>query len=143
MARRLAATFDSRVRGPVFEEQARTWVRRFAALETVGGDAAHVGPSHATIDAIEYQLDIVVAGGVDGVAPAERTVLAIGEAKAGETVGLHHLRHLERARGALGPNTAGAKLLLFAPTFTDELRRTAEDRADVELVDLERLYNGE
>jgi hypothetical protein len=137
----LAATFDSRVRGPVFEEQARSWVRRFAAPETVGGEAVHVGPSQVTIEKKEYQLDVVIAGGDSGVEPAHRPVLAIGEAKAGETVGMSHLRHLERARTALGPNASGARLLLFAPQFDDDLRRAAK-RGDTELVDLERLYRG-
>lgn len=140
--RRLAATFDSRVRGPVFEEQARTWVRRFAALETLGGEATHIGPSQVTMEKKEYQLDVVVAGDGQGDAPADRPVLAIGEAKAGETVGMSHLRHLERARAALGPNAAGARLLLFAPAFADDLRRAATERGDTELVDLERLYRG-
>lgn len=140
--RRLAATFDSRVRGPVFEEQARTWVRRFAAPETLGGEAAYVGPSQATIEATEYQLDVVVAAGDEGTAPAERPVLAIGEAKAGETVGMLRLRHLERVRTALGPRAAGARLLLFAPAFTADLRLAARRRTDTELVNLERLYRG-
>lgn len=139
---RLAAVFDSRVRGPVFEEQARTWVRRFATHETVGGEPLHVGPSQVTIDRTEYQLDVVVAGGEDDVAPANRPVFAIGEAKAGEIVGLARLRHLERARAALGPNAAGARLLLFAPDFASDLRRAVEERGDTELVDHERLYRG-
>lgn len=145
--RRLATVFDSSVRGPVFEEQARTWVRRFAARETVGGEPDHVGPSAVILDGKEYQLDVVVAAatGEDGstVEPAERTVLAIGEAKAGETVGTERLRHLERARAALGPRAAGARLLLFAPAFTEDLQRLAASRAEIELVGLERLYRGE
>lgn len=141
--RRLAATFDSRVRGPVFEEQARTWVRRFAAPQTLGGEAVHVGPSQVTIEKKEYQLDVVVAGAAHGDdAPADRPVLAIGEARAGETVGMSHLRHLMRARAALGPNAAGARLLLFAPAFAGDLRRAATEQGDTELVDLERLYRG-
>lgn len=140
--RRLAATFDSQVRGPVFEEQARAWVRRYAAPETLGGEAVHVGPSQVTIEKKEYQIDVVVAGGDDAVAPANRLVLAIGEAKAGETVGMSRLQHLERARAALGQNAAGARLLLFAPAFADDLRHAAGLRADTELVDLERLYRG-
>ena len=139
---RLAAAFDSRVRGPVFEEQARAWVRRFATHETVGGEPVHVGPSQVTIDRTEYQLDVVVAGGEDDVAPADRPVFAVGEAKAGEIVGLPRLRHLERARAALGPRAAGARLLLFAPDFAPDLRRAAEGRGDTELVDHERLYRG-
>src|SRR5690606_13688935 len=59
--RRLKPIFDSRVRGPVFEEQARTWVRRFADPETLGGEPDHVGPSSAVIDGTEYQMDVIVA----------------------------------------------------------------------------------
>ena len=139
---RLAATFDSRVRGPVFEEQARTWVRRFAAPATLGGDATHVGPSYVTMAQTDYQLDVVVSGGDDDTALPERPVLCIGEAKAGETVGLPRLRHLEQARATLGPKAAGARLLLFAPSFTAELRRAAAQRGDTELIDFERLYDG-
>ena len=140
--RRLLSTFDSRVRGPVFEEQARAWVRRYADPATLGGDPAFVGPSSVTIDGTEYQLDVVVAAGTGGVAPAEREVLAIGEAKAGETVGSARLHHLEQARAALGARAARARLLLFAPAFTHELQRLVSYRDEVELVDLERLYRG-
>jgi AAA+ ATPase superfamily predicted ATPase len=140
--RRLAPVFDSRVRGPVFEEQARTWVRRFAAPGTIGGEADHVGPSAVTIDGIEHQLDVVAAADGGGVEPSERTVLAVGEAKSGEAVGAGHLRRLERARSALGPKAASARLLLFAPAFTADLERVAAGRSDVELVGFERLYRG-
>jgi uncharacterized protein len=139
---RLAATFDSRVRGPVFEEQARAWVRRFAAPATLGGDATHVGPSNVVIEGKEFQLDVVVTGGGDGSEPAERHVLCIGEAKSGETVGVSHLRHLERARDALGPKAAHARLLLFAPEFASDLQHLASTRGDTELIDFERMYDG-
>ena len=139
---RLAVTFDSQVRGPVLEEQARAWVRRFAAPDTLGGDATHVGPSHVMMEKKDHQLDVVVSGGSEGVALTDRPVLCIGEAKAGETVGASRLRHLEQARSALGPNAAGARLLLFAPAFTNELRSIASKRGDTELIDFERLYAG-
>jgi AAA+ ATPase superfamily predicted ATPase len=141
--RRLASVFDARVRGPVFEEQARTWVRRFAAPTTLGGDPDHVGPSSVMIDGVDHQLDVVVASDSGGAAPGDRTVIAIGEAKAGETVGQSHLHRLERARSALGSRASGARLLLFAPEFSDALVRLAAGRADVELVGLERLYRGD
>lgn len=38
---RLRATFDSQVRGPVFEEQARMFLRRHADADTLGGPATH------------------------------------------------------------------------------------------------------
>jgi uncharacterized protein len=142
-ADRLSNSFDSRVRGPVFEEQARTWVRRFADPATIGGPSDQVGPSLVLIGGKEHQLDVVVASAdpVDS-SPSERSVLAIGEAKAGETVGTGRLTELERARASLGPRAAQAKLLLFAPAFTPELAALADRRTDIELVDLDRLYHG-
>lgn len=140
---RLAATFQSRVLGPVFEEQCRVWVRRFASEATLGGPPDHVGPTAVSIGGVERQVDVVVATGPADTAPADRTVIALGEAKAGETVGIGILTDLERVRSALGHRAAGAKLLLFGPAFTPELRSLADRRSDVELVDLDRLYHGE
>jgi hypothetical protein len=141
-ARTLSTTFDARVRGPVFEEQARTWVRRWADAGTIGGEPVHVGPSNAVIDGTEHQLDILVASDLPGGAPADRTVLAMGEAKAGERFTPAHLHRLETARAVLGARAARARLLLVGPRFTEEVERQAEGRHDVELVGLERLYLG-
>jgi hypothetical protein len=139
---RLLPTFDSEVRGPVFEEQARVWVRRFAEAATLGGSPDHVGPSAAMVDGRECQLDVLVAAGVEGADPSAREVHAIGEAKVGETVGVGHLRRLEKARTSLGTRAAHAKLLLFAPAFHADLLTAARGRGDVELIDLDRLYEG-
>lgn len=141
---RLTAVFDSRVRGPVFEEMARAWVRRHASPATLGGAADIVGPSTVAIEGKEHELDLVVASAEEPAAPpSERVVLAIGEAKVGEIVGSGHLRTLERARAALATRAAQARLLLFATAFTPQVRAEAADRTDVELVDLERLYRGD
>lgn len=141
---RLAAIFDAQVRGPVFEEQVRAWARRHADPATLGRpESPIVGPSTVVVDGTEHQLDLVVANAPDpGTPPAERPVHAIGEAKAGRSVGTHELRALERARAALGTRAAQARLLLAAPSFTQELRGESSSRADLELVDLERLYAG-
>lgn len=139
---RLSRTFSSQVRGPVFEEQARTWVRRYADESTVGGCADQVGPSVVAIGGTEHQLDLVAAAGRADALPSDRSVVAIGEAKAGETVGTGRLTDLERARAAFGTRAAQAKLMLFAPAFTPELVAVAARRADVELIDLDRLYQG-
>jgi AAA+ ATPase superfamily predicted ATPase len=136
---RLAAVFDSRVRGPVFEEQARTFLRRFVALDLLG-DGVHVGPSQVSVGGVERQLDVVVTA--SGEVPAERRVLALGEAKAGEVLDVGRLRRLEEARAAYGPRAAGAALWLFGPTVDPELARIAASRSDVEIVDLARLYHG-
>lgn len=139
---RLSATFDSRVRGPVFEEQARTWVRRYTSTSTLGSPPGYVGPSSVSIDGKEHELDVVVAAAEEAAEPSARTVVAIGEAKAGETITPRHVRRLERARAGLGGRAAGSKLLLFGAEFSDEVQRAAESRHDVELVDLTRLYTG-
>lgn len=141
---RLSAVFDARVRGPVFEEQARTWARRQAAAATLGEPPNPiVGQTTVVVDGVERQLDLVVASAANPEAtPAERSIHAIGEAKAGRTVGPSELRALERARAALGTRAAHARLLLVAPAFTAELETLAAGRTDIELVDLERLYRG-
>ena len=137
---RLVDTFGAHVRGPVFEEMTRTWVQRFADLATLGGAPHHIGPSGVVIDGVDAELDVVVTGGGD--VPGERTVLAIGEAKAGESIGGRHLARLERVRAALGARATGARLLLFGSSFAAELAADADRRDDVELVGLERLYRG-
>jgi AAA+ ATPase superfamily predicted ATPase len=140
-AGRLKATFRSAVLGPVVEEQARTWVRRYASAATRGDDARHIGPSSAHYDGADHQLDVLVAG--PGDTPAYRTVLAIGEAKAGAQQGLGHLNALEKARSAWKERAAGAKLLLIGPGFEPDLLDVAAARDDVELVDFHRLYTGD
>ena len=77
-----------------------------------------------------------------GLAPGDRAVLAMGEAKVGETLDLSHLGRLEEARRTLGARAAEARLLLIGPTFSRQLRGIAATRTDVELVDLDRLYGG-
>ena len=140
---RLSDTFASRVRGPVFEEQARDWVLRHASTATLGGAVGELGPSVLTVQGVERELDVVVSeDGQQDTAPGERRVLALGEAKSGEVMGLGRLRALEESRAALGQRGADARLLLFGPSFSDDLAQEAASREDVELIDLERLYFG-
>jgi hypothetical protein len=94
------------------------------------------------VEGEDRQLDVVVAEDGGGGAPADRSIRVIGEAKAGERLSERHLRRLERARAALGTRAAQARLLLFGAEVGDDLRALADGRADVELVDLERLYGG-
>jgi len=138
-ADRLRPVFGSQVRGPVFEQQARTWVRRFASDETLA-TRDHIGPSYATLDGKDRDLDVVVSG--PGDTPADRVITALGEAKAGETVTGSHLHRLELLRTALGARATAAKLLLFGVSFDPALLDYASSRADVEIVDLDRLYHG-
>jgi hypothetical protein len=91
-----------------------------------------------------HELDLVVA---ESPAFGTDRIIAIGEAKGTLTpVGLPQLERLEHLRGLQPSARVGAlpKLLLFARSgFTDDLRREAERRSDVELVDLHRMYRGE
>lgn len=53
------------------------------------------------------------------------------------------MRNLDHLRAAIGTRAAGAKLLLCVPPFAGDVRREASDSADIELVDLDRLYHGD
>jgi AAA+ ATPase superfamily predicted ATPase len=138
---RLIEVFDSQVRGPVFEQQARTFAEQFASDDTVPGDRVHVGPSRLGAGGDEWQLDVVVAD--DHPDPASRRVTAVGEAKAGEAIGRRHLDRLTEARSRLGPRAKDARLLLIGSSFDPALDAEARRRGDVDLVDLERLYRGD
>ncbi len=145
--RDLIPTFRSQVLGPCFEAMARSWTTHFASHDTVGGSPDHVGPTSLTVTNSETgateprEIDVVVAAH-DAVEPSGRTVYALGEAKVGERFTLRHVRRLEDARIALGDRAEGAKLLLFGSSFDDAVQVSAGERADLEIVDLERLYEG-
>ena len=104
----------------------------------------------AKVDSAEegkgYELDVVVEGA--GTRSAGRTkLIALGEAKAsGRDRTVDDLDRLESLRGELAKRAdAGqAKLLLFGRSgFDPDLTAAASARADVELVDLVRLYEGD
>lgn len=130
---------------PHFEELARQWCRWHAHPHTLGDrpsvvqSATLACPQHCQ----GHELDVVVGRHRPGL---RDRVLAIGEAKwttspvgEAELTRLEHLRDLTPADRYDDP----LRLLLFSRTgFTGELRHTADTRADVELVDLDRLYQG-
>ncbi len=141
------ARFRTQVLGPHFEAIARCWTERYASPETLGGRPVRVGFSQVNdpAEGRAFELDVVAVGRRSrGGRPV---VLAIGEAKAsGSGLALAELRRLERLRARLAPkaDTARTKLLLFALSgFERGLVSAARGRGDVELVDLERLYEGE
>ena len=143
---RAQATFRSKVLGPHFEHLARTWTRWHATPETLGGQRSRVlsgvlpDPENQT----SHELDVVVLGrDPDG----REKVLAIGEAKSNDTLGHGHLARLERLRELLVRRDEradeGVKLLLFTGSgFAPGLEELAEARADLELIELRRLYHG-
>lgn len=139
--------FSSQVLGPHLEELAREWTARFAAEETLGGRAGAVG---ATVlrdrkGRASHEVDVVAVSSRERT--ARRSVLAIGEAKwSRRPVGVQELYRLEHLRELLlerdDLDASAARILLFSPRFTRDLRDRAR-RGNVELVDLERLYHGE
>jgi AAA+ ATPase superfamily predicted ATPase len=137
--------FTSQVVGPAFEQMCRTWTEEFADPdETLGGDQASVAQAVLNNQAgrTQVQLDIVVKD-------SRREVLAIGEAKSGETMTTRHLTRLREATELLRAQhkiraDAKPRLLLFSGTgFTRELEEaaTASD-GTVHLIGLDRLYSG-
>ena len=140
--RHIRSTFNSQVVGPAFEATARYWTTHFAEPQTLGGEPDHVGPTTVSLpDGSDMDVDVLVAAADSNVA-SERSILALGEAKAGERIRARHLRRLEESRTALGDRASEAKLLLFGVDFAEDIVAAARRRADVELIDLERLYAG-
>ena len=139
--------FATHVLGPHFEEIAREFTFRFAIDETVGGRAATVAPAvvNDSEGRTQHEIDVVALGRDPSGA---EVVLSLGEAKhttAKRT--LADLQRLERVRGLVAdkhPSAASAKLLLFSASgFDRNLINDAQQRHDVELIDLVRIYGGE
>jgi hypothetical protein len=133
--------FVSNVVGPVFEQMCRLWAEDMAAPDTFGGIPARV-PSGVVADRAaraSHGVDVAVLD------PDDR-LLAIGEVKWSDALGLGHLDRLNHIAGLLaaGGRRPGVLALFSGAGFTPELRARAE-RSDgrVQLVDLARLYAGE
>ncbi|MEV4073494.1 AAA family ATPase [Nonomuraea fuscirosea] len=141
-----ADTVASKIYGPHFEDLAREWSFLHASDETLGGIASAVRPSEVSCRTHKrgHELDLVVTE----VRPsAPDRITAIGEAKGTlAPMDLPQLQRLEHLRELLpdAQVTQPPKLLLFARSgFTEGLAEVARSRADVELVDLSRLYSGD
>jgi hypothetical protein len=141
---RSTPTVDSKIYGPHFEDLARQWCLRYAGEETLGGAPGAVRPTEIACQEHRegHELDIVVT---EDSGAASR-ISAIGEAKAtSDPISTGQLRRLEHLRGLL-PSARVAqppKLLLFSRTgFVRALADEAFPRPDVELISLERIYQG-
>jgi len=146
---RSEATYRSNVVGPHFEAICRLWVNRYASPETLGGPtgpACRMQINHRDRTR-SFELDIT-APALRPAAQGRRVVIqAIGEAKA-TRLDPSDLARLDRIAGLLTehPRTSHAattKRLLFSMAgFAPDLSEAARRRPDVELVDLDRLYDG-
>lgn len=138
-------TVDAKIYGPHFEQLCREWTLVYAADADRGGFVNQVRA--ATIACREHRQ----GHEIDVVALSENSyeptvIRAIGEAKSGtKPVGVSELERLVHLRDLLPSGKVGGpvRLLLFGRNgFTPALVRQAADRADVELVDMGRLYGG-
>lgn len=80
-----------------------------------------------------------------GISDSKAPLLAIGEAKWGETMGTRHLerlRHIRTLISSLGKyDTTSTALICFsAAGFTNELRNRAGEDTSILLVSAEELY---
>ncbi len=137
--------FASNILGPHFEQVCREWALRHAAPELLGGLPARVG--HGVVnDALRrtrHEVDVAVVGIPDG---KKAQLLAIGEAKWNETMGLGHLERLRHIQSLISQagryDTAQTRLVCFSGAgFTGELRELAKSSELVQLIDLEQLYS--
>ena len=138
--------FTANVLGPHFEQLCRHWTRYFAPEEITGGFPSRVEPGTVNDPASKKTRQVDVAAfavGDDG----REAVLAIGEAKWHETMGLAHLERLRHIRGLLTaqgrPGAGAARLLCFSGAgFTAELRDEAAQSGEVRLLTPADLYAG-
>jgi AAA+ ATPase superfamily predicted ATPase len=142
------STFSSRVLGPHFEELARTWTASFASADTLGGAVGEVGTTVLSDPAgrAMHEVDVVA---LSPSSTRRRTrIVALGEARwRTEPVGEGELERLRRIRDILAARddvtTGDATLLLFsAAGFTPGVEHRAA-KGNVELVSLDRLYQGD
>jgi hypothetical protein len=145
--RRAQSTFHSKVLGPHFETLCHAWARWYACDETYDGQPSRVAAGTVNDPAARtsHEVDIAVFG---HDTQDRESLLAIGESKWNDIMGIGHLQRLQHLRGLLAARGTAEqrtpRLMCFSGAgFTDELRRIAADDRSVQLVDLERLYHGE
>ncbi len=144
--RRAQPTFRSKVVGPHFEDLCRAWARWHASPDTHGGHPSRVaaGTVHDPAARTSHEIDVAVFGHHDS---GRETLLALGEAKWNETMGISHLQRLDHIRSLLRTLTTSGgvpRLLCFSGAgFTPELHDAAADDRTIQLIDLQRLYHGE
>jgi AAA+ ATPase superfamily predicted ATPase len=134
------STWRTQMMGPHLEDVALTWLRSYASPQMLGGVAQRIG-KYVVADKSEratLELDAVVLDRDD-------RVLLIGEVKATEERrGIADLARLERAKALLGPRANHARLMILSlHGFDPKLKSMAKTRSDIELVTLQRLYEGE
>jgi hypothetical protein len=122
----------------------RFWTQHMASPELFGDYPNEVGTGTVNDPAnrTSHEVDVVVFGLDDD---NQRPLLAIGEVKWGETMGLGHVERLRRIRSLLAaqnrPGAATARLGCFSGAgFAPELVEAAAREPEVVLAGLTDLY---
>ncbi|HEX7745024.1 MAG TPA: ATP-binding protein [Micromonosporaceae bacterium] len=134
------ARFASKVVGPHFEQLCRESVLAQPS-DVFGGLPGDVGAGVVADPARKSQIEVDVAVFAPAVPGEPRRLLALGEAKWGEPIGVRHLERLRRARDLLaarGYDTRDAKLAGYSGVGFDS--RVRDEGADVVLFTLGGLY---
>jgi hypothetical protein len=138
-----AHRFTTAVVGPRFEQICRDWMQGYAPPEINGIPVSQVGSGlvNDPEQKKSHQIDVAAFG---NDADGRRVLLAIGEAKWAETIGMGHLARLRRIRdllvraGQSGAETA--RLLLFGSTEPSPQLRAPAANGDLQLIGLNDLY---
>lgn len=141
--RELRHRFDGNVIGPHFEDICRAWSIDYAPREVFGGRVARVasGTVNDPRGRTTHEVDLAVFG-TDG--DGRETLLAIGEVKWNDVVGVGHLDRLRRIRELLSQggrfDTSRTRLACFSGAgFMPTLQEAAE-AGEAVLVGLDDLY---
>jgi hypothetical protein len=138
-----AHRFATNVVGPRFEQICRDWMQDYAPPELNGVPVSQVGSGLVNDPEQKKSHEIDVAAfGNDG--HGKRVLLAIGEAKWAETIGMGHVARLRRIRELLvragQPGAETAQLLLFGAADPSPQLRAPIAGDDVRFVGLPDLY---
>jgi hypothetical protein len=138
-----AHRFTTSVVGPRFEQICRDWMQAYAPPEVNGIPVSQVGSGlvNDPEQKKSHQVDVAAFGNDPG---GRRVLLAIGEAKWAETIGMGHLARLRRIKELLTragqPGAETAELLLFGAAEPSPQLRTLAADGDVQLIGLHELY---
>jgi AAA+ ATPase superfamily predicted ATPase len=142
--RRSQRRFVANVLGPHFERVCRQWTRHIAPPELLGDHPNRVGEGvvNDPVGRTNHQLD-VVAFGLDDHGGSR--LLALGEAKWNETMGLAHVARLRHVRALLASQgrhgAAAARLACYSGAgFAPDLVELAARSEEILLVGLDALY---
>ncbi|MFI6588164.1 ATP-binding protein [Embleya sp. NPDC050493] len=136
--------FAGNVLGPHFEQVCRDWTLHHADPDLLGGLPARVG--HGTVHDPKartgHEIDVAAIGIADGTKPP---MLAIGEAKWNDIIGIAHIERLRAIRTLIGHagryDTTHTRLVCFSGAgFNDKARAAAHADPHILLVDLHTLY---